>query len=120
MCLRSGMRPSLVGPASCVRPPSHVWGCGFLTIAIDPHSFAWVIVKPHNSCIGFGMSERATALVRHWGARLQENALAARVLVAVHERATPALHARRIAARKPGFPTRRQRAVPKRGCRALP
>jgi sugar diacid utilization regulator len=32
------------------------------------------------------MSERAAALVRHWGARLQENALAARVLVAVHER----------------------------------
>jgi sugar diacid utilization regulator len=32
------------------------------------------------------MSERATALVRNWGVRLQENGLAARVLVAVHER----------------------------------
>jgi hypothetical protein len=32
------------------------------------------------------MSERAAALVRNWGTRLQENALAARVLVAVHER----------------------------------
>jgi sugar diacid utilization regulator len=32
------------------------------------------------------MSERATALVRNWGARLQENGLAGRVLVAVHER----------------------------------
>jgi PucR C-terminal helix-turn-helix domain/GGDEF-like domain len=32
------------------------------------------------------MSERATALVRNWGARLLENQLAARVLVAVHER----------------------------------
>ena len=32
------------------------------------------------------MSERAIALVRRWAARLQENALAARVLVAVHER----------------------------------
>jgi sugar diacid utilization regulator len=32
------------------------------------------------------MSERATALVRNWGARLQANQLAARVLVAVHER----------------------------------
>jgi hypothetical protein len=32
------------------------------------------------------MSERASALVRNWGARLQENQLAERVLVAVHER----------------------------------
>ena len=32
------------------------------------------------------MSERAAALVRNWGARLRENRLAARVLVAVHER----------------------------------
>jgi sugar diacid utilization regulator len=57
-----------------------------LTIAIDPHSFAGVIVRFHKSRIEFGMSERATALVCHWGARLQENELAARVLVAVHER----------------------------------